>query len=192
MNPIDWWGIIILPVLIFLARICDVTVGTIRIIFVSKGQKLLAPVLGFFEVLIWIIAMGEIMQNLDRWYYYIFYAGGFAVGNYFGILLEEKLAMGYVNLRLITKRPANELIEQIRERGYGLTFMPAEGSTGKVHVIFITLKRSELESLTKLINTHNPRAFYTVEDMKAVKEGIYPNHLPSRGFFTKMRSRSGK
>lgn len=192
MEQIDLWGIIILPVLIFLARICDVTIGTIRIIYVSKGQKTLAPILGFFEVLIWIIAMGEIMQNLDRWYYYLFYAGGFATGNYFGILLEEKLAMGYVNLRLITKRPADELIDVLKNKGYGLTYMPAKGSKGDVHVLFITLKRSELSSLTKVINQLNPRAFYTVEDMKAVKEGIHPDPLPARSFMFKRGSRRGK
>ena len=192
MEQIDLWGIIILPVLIFLARICDVTIGTVRIIFVSKGLKGLAPILGFFEVLIWIIAMGEIMQNLDRWYYYLFYAGGFAAGNYFGIIVEEKLAVGYVTLRLITKKTADKLIEAVNEKGYGLTFMEAQGSSGEVHVMFITLKRSELPELTKMINKYNPRAFFTIEDMKAVKEGIYPNHLPSRSLFTKMGIRRGK
>lgn len=192
MDQVDLWGIIILPFLIFFARIVDVTIGTIRIIFVSKGQKILAPILGFFEVLIWIIAMGEIMQNLDRWYYYLFYAAGFATGNYFGILLEEKLAMGYVSLRLITKRPADDLIEEIKGRGYGLTYMPATGSTGDVHVLFITLKRSELPHLTKVINLLNPKAFYTVEDMKAVKEGIHPEPMPSRRFNLKRGGRRGK
>lgn len=192
MEAFDLWGIIVLPMLIFLARICDVTIGTIRIIFVSKGQKILAPILGFFEVLIWIIAMGEIMQNLDRWYYYLFYAGGFATGNYFGILLEEKLAMGYVSLRLITKKPANELIGIVKEKGYGLTYMPAKGSTGDVHVLFITLKRSELPTLTRLINELNPKAFYTIEDMKAVREGIHPEPLPSRRLSLRRGSRRGK
>lgn len=192
MEQLDLWGIIVLPVLIFLARICDVTIGTIRIIFVSKGQKYLAPLLGFFEVLIWIIAMGEIMQNLDRWYYYIFYAAGFATGNYFGILLEEKLAMGHVGLRLITKKSAVDLIEAIKAKGFGLTYMPAMGSTGEVHILFITVKRTELQDLQKLINQLNPRAFYTIEDMKAVKEGIHPEPLPSRSLIRKLSYRRGK
>ena len=192
MEQLDLWGIIILPMLIFLARICDVTLGTIRIIFVSKGQKRLAPILGFFEILIWITAMGEIMQNLDRWYYYFFYAAGFAAGNYVGITMEEKLAVGYVNLRLITKKPAHELIEAANEKGYGITYMDAQGATGAVHVVFITLKRSELHELTAMINQFNPKAFYTIEDMKAVKEGIYPIHHHSRNLFHKMGIRRGK
>jgi uncharacterized protein YebE (UPF0316 family) len=192
MENHELWPIIILPLLIFCARIIDVTIGTIRIIFVSKGKKFLAPLLGFFEVLIWIIAMGEIMQNLDRWYYYIFYAAGFATGNYFGIILEEKLAVGFVSLRLITKKPANELIAAIKERGYGMTYMNADGSKGPVHVIFVTVKRSELPSLTETINQLNPKAFYTVEDMKAVKEGIHPNHLPSKNLFRRLGTRRGK
>jgi len=192
MEQLDLWGIIILPMLIFLARIVDVTIGTIRIIFVSKGQKKLAPILGFFEVLIWIIAMGEIMQNLDRWYYYIFYAAGFAAGNYFGIKMEERLAVGYVNLRLITRKPAHELIAAANDKGYGLTYMDAQGATGAVHVVFITLKRTELSELTALINQFNPKAFYTIEDMKAVKEGIYPHHHHTSGVFSKIGFRRGK
>ncbi len=192
MEAIDYWGIIILPLLIFAARICDVTIGTIRIIFVSKGQKYLAPLLGFFEVLIWIIAMGEIMQNLDRWYYYLFYAAGFATGNYFGILLEEKLAMGHVGLRLITKKPADDLIAAITDRGFGLTYMPAMGSSGQVHVVFITIKRSQLDDLRKIVNQFNPKAFYTIEDMKAVKDGIHPQPLPSRMFSMNRGRRRGK
>ncbi|MCD6347477.1 MAG: DUF2179 domain-containing protein [Bacteroidales bacterium] len=177
MNSIDWWGIIILPLLIFLARVTDVTIGTIRIIAVSKGQRSLAPLLGFFEILIWITAMGEIMQHLDRWYYYLFYAAGFATGNYFGIKLEAKLAMGHVDLRLITRKSADELIEAVEGRGFGLTYVPAHGSTGEVHIIYITVKRSELPILQKLIHEFNPRAFYTIEDMKLVKDGIRPRTI---------------
>lgn len=82
MESFDWWGTILIPLFILLARICDVSLGTLRIIFVSKGLKIWAPILGFFEVLIWILAIGELMQDVDKWYYYLFYAGGFAAGNY--------------------------------------------------------------------------------------------------------------
>lgn len=168
----DFWGLIALPLLIFFARIADVSIGTIRIIFVSKGQKFLAPLLGFFEVLIWIIVMAKIMQHLDRWYYYIFYAAGFATGNWVGILLEEKLAVGHAALRVITRKPAFELIAALRERGYGTTVVDAEGSTGQVNIIYTILKRKELPALIELINEYNPKAFYTVEDIKVVNEGI--------------------
>src|SRR5512136_2996901 len=91
----DTFSYVIMPLLIFLARICDVSIGTMRIIFVSKGKKNIAPILGFFEVLIWITAISKIMQNLDDYINYVAYAAGFATGNLVGMILEEKLAMGF-------------------------------------------------------------------------------------------------
>jgi len=169
----DFWGILVVPALIFLARICDVSIGTIRIIFVSKGFRYLAPLLGFFEVFIWLMAMTRIMQNLDRWYYYLAYCAGFATGNYVGIMLEEKIAIGYASIRLITKKPADELIAALQAQGHGLTFHTAEGSTGQVYVLYTIVKRSELTSVISIINSFNPRAFYTVEEVKVVREGIH-------------------
>ncbi len=93
----DWFNYLVLPAAIFLARICDVTIGTLRIIFVSKGNKLIAPVLGFFEVLIWIIAITRIIENLNNPFCYVAYAAGFATGNYIGLRVEEKLAVGIVS-----------------------------------------------------------------------------------------------
>jgi len=173
MQNIDLWGLIILPLLIFLSRIADVSIGTIRIIFLSKGERTLAPILGFFEVLIWITVMAKIMQHLDRWYYSFFYAGGFAMGNYVGMQLEEKLAVGYVAFRLITRKPANILIDLLKKEGYGVTFFDAEGSKGGVHIVYLIVKRAKLPGLIATINEYNPKAFYTIEDVKVVREGIH-------------------
>ena len=120
---------VILPLLIFFARICDVTIGTIRIIFVSRGQKFLAPLVGFFEVLIWLIAIGKVMQNLDNIFCYIAYASGFAAGNFIGIYVEQKLAMGTLIIQVITRKDASELIDALKSKGYGVTAIPAAGST---------------------------------------------------------------
>lgn len=174
MISFDWWGIILLPFLIFFARIIDVSIGTVRIILVSKGHKYLAPILGFFEVLIWIVAMGKIMQNLDRWYYYLFYAAGFATGNLVGMIIEEKIALGFLGIRIITKKPANDLIQRMRESGYGITSVPAEGATGLVHVLFATVKRKNLNELLVIIKEFNPKAFYTIEDIKMVSDSSRP------------------
>ena len=168
MQNSELWAVLILPLLIFFARIFDVSIGTIRIIMVAKGYKYLAPLLGFFEVLIWIIAIGKIMQNLDRWYYYIFYSAGFAAGNYIGIILEEKIALGYVGVRIITKKPADILIDSMKKAGYGITTVPAEGATGLVHVIFTTIQRKKLRELRSMIREFNPKAFYTIEDIKTI------------------------
>ncbi|HBB92894.1 MAG TPA: hypothetical protein DC042_14560 [Bacteroidales bacterium] len=174
MSTFDFWGIIIVPLLIFLARIGDVSIGTVRIIFVSKGYRYLAPLLGFFEVFIWLMAMTKILENLDRWYYYLAYCGGFATGNFIGIIIEEKIAIGYTAVRVITKVPAEELIKQLTDAGYGVTFHTAQGSTGTVDVVYTIIKRSELPATVSLINKFNPDAFYTVEELKAVNRGIHP------------------
>ncbi len=177
-----------LPLMIFAARICDVSIGTIRIILVARGQKLIAPLLGFVEVLIWIIAIGQIMENLDNWMCYLFYAAGFATGNYVGMVIEEKIAMGIVGLRLVTAKPADELITNLSDSGYGLTHMTAQGSVGPVNVLFITVSRKKLKDLIAIINDFNPGAFYTIEDIRLVNQGVFKQ--TSSG--SKMFQRKGK
>ena len=98
------FSLIILPILIFLARIVDVTFGTIRIIFVSRGMKWLAPIFGFFEIMIWLFAIGQVFSNLTNITYYVAYAGGFACGNFVGIWIEEKMAIGTLIVRIITRK----------------------------------------------------------------------------------------
>ena len=165
---------LILPLLIFLFRVGDVTLGTLRIIFVSKGKKFLAPVLGFFEVFIWILAISRIMQNLDNYVNYFAYAGGFAAGNYVGMLLEEKIAMGVMVVRVITQKPADLLIEKLIEMGCGVTSADARGAKEDVHIIFSVIHRSELKTVIDVIKKYNPRAFYSVEDVRYVNEGVFP------------------
>lgn len=165
---------IIVPVLIFFARVCDVTMGTIRIIFVSRGHKFLAPLVGFFEILIWLIAIGKIFQNLNNITCYIAYAGGFAAGNLVGIWLEEKLAMGSVIIRVITRKDGVELIKSLRSAGYGATSIAAEGSSGTVSVIYSVIKRSDLDDVIGIVKRFNPKAFYSIEDVRFVSEGVFP------------------
>ena len=130
-----WFTYLLLPGLIFAARICDVTIGTLRIIMVGRGHKYLAPVLGFFEILIWITVIGKVMENLGNIMCYLGYAGGFATGNLVGIVIEEKLAMGMLVVRVITRKEANELVAGLREHGYGVTRVPAKVSQGPVELI---------------------------------------------------------
>ena len=103
---------------------------------ISKGKKQLAPVLGFFEILIWIMAISKIMQNLSNPVCFIAYAGGFAIGNYVGMKVEEKLAIGLIVLQIITQKDASELIKELREMGFGITEIDAIGNGKKVHVIY--------------------------------------------------------
>jgi len=163
----------IMPLLIFLARICDVSIGTLRIIFVSKGKKNIAPILGFFEVLIWITAISKIMQNLDNYVNYVAYAAGFATGNFVGMIIEEKLAMGIQMIRIFTNEKGMDLVKLLNRNGFGATTIEAHGAVDKVHLVYSIVHRNELEKVLEVINSFNPKAFFTIEDVKAVNEGIF-------------------
>ena len=125
-----------LPLLVFLAELCVVTLSTIRIIFVSRGMKVLAPILGFFEVSIWLFAIGQIMQNLSNLGCYLAFAGGFTSGNFLGVLIEKKLAIGSVVVHIVTSKDVSDLIEGLQAEKYGVTVIDAQGSTGPVKVVF--------------------------------------------------------
>jgi len=168
------YAIIILPILVFLARIMDVSIGTLRIIFVAKGLKGLAALLGFFESLIWLLAVAQVMQNLTSWQTYIAFALGFASGNYVGILLEERIALGNLLIRIITRKEADQLVHVLWEEGYGVTSIDAQGETGPVKVIFSIVKRKKLSKIIAIIKKYNPQAFYTIEDMRFVTGNYLP------------------
>jgi uncharacterized protein YebE (UPF0316 family) len=173
---------VMLPVLIFLARICDVSIGTMRIIFITKGRRNIAPFLGFFEVLIWIIVISKIMENLDNYINYIAYAAGFATGNFVGMIIEEKLAVGILMVRVFAHEMGSELVQTLNRNGYGATVVEAHGAREKVHLIYTIVQRNELSNVLEVITRFNPKAFYTVEDVKAVNEGIFAPKKPNTIF----------
>lgn len=165
---------VLLPILIFLARICDVTLGTVRLIFVSRGFKYLAPIAGFFEVLIWILVIGQIMQNLSNWLCYVAYAGGFATGNYVGMWVAERLSLGIVLIRIITQRGAHALVDRLRKNDYGVTSVDGEGAAGPVQVIFTIVPRREVGTVVEMVKAYNPKAFYSIEEVGFVEKGVFP------------------
>jgi len=179
LQNFDWITYVVIPLLIFLSRVIDVSLDTIRIVYISKGNKIWAPILGFFEVLIWLIAITRIMENLDNVIYYIAYAGGFAAGNYIGLIIEEKLALGLQMFRIITQKDGSTLIQSLTEKGYGITSIDAEGRNGNVNVIFSVVKRSESKKVIEIINRHNPNAFYSIEDIRRVNENNPALNRPS-------------
>ena len=170
-NLYAWF---LLPVLIFLARIADVSIGTVRLIFVSRGFKYLAPLVGFFEVLIWLLAIGQIMKNLSNPVCYIAYAGGFAMGNYVGMYIAEKLSLGLVLIRVITKKDAGPLVECLRLENYGVTSIDGHGTSGEVRVVFTIVPHREVHSVVDLIKKFNPQAFYSIEEVRHVEKGVFP------------------
>ena len=164
---------IIIPLLIFLARIVDVTFGTLRIIFVSRGLRYWAALVGFFEVLVWILAIGQVMQNLTDWKTYVAYALGFSAGNFVGIALEQRIAMGSLIVRIITRKEADELVKFLRTSGYGATSIDATGEAGPVKVIFTIVKRKRLPEVVGIIKRFNPNAFYSIEDVRFVSQAAF-------------------
>jgi uncharacterized protein YebE (UPF0316 family) len=189
----DLFAWIILPLMIFAARICDQSMGTIRIIFVSRGFRHLAPILGFFEITIWLLAIGQIMRNLNNPMCYIAYAGGFAMGNFVGMYLEDRLSIGTVVIRIITKNDASELVKSLASEDFGTTTIDGDGATGKVKIIFSVVNRHDVPRIVEAIKRFNPHAFYSIEDVRHVNEGVFPEKrprywrslLPSLGAFHK-------
>ncbi len=170
----DIFAWVVLPLLIFLARICDVSLGTLRVIFISKGFRHIAPLIGFFEVIIWLLAIGQVMQNVGNVASYIAYGGGFAAGTFIGMAVEERLSLGNVVVRVITTHDARNLVDSLRDENFGVTTMDAEGASGAVRVVLTISRREDLPRVVALIQESQPNAFFTVEDIKSVREGVFP------------------
>jgi len=173
---------VVVPLMIFFARVCDMTLDTIRVIFLSKGVKYLPPVIGFFEVIIWLVAIGQVMNNMTNAVCYIAYGAGFATGTFIGMAIEEKLSLGLTSVRIITKEDPTELMQYLRSHNYGVTSIDGEGGTGRVKMVFTIIKRQDLHHVVSIIKEFHPNAFYSVEDVKSVAEGVFPERQP-RGMF---------
>jgi len=158
------------PIFIFFARILDVSIGTLRIMFVSKGLRTKATMLGFVEVLIWIIIVAQIFQNLDNWMNYVAFAAGFAAGNFIGMYIEEQMKMGIQIFRIIVGQDREQLIEALKENNFRVTSVDGQGKYGPVKVIFTVAKRKRWQKLADLVNEYAPNAFYSVEDVKHVSQ----------------------
>lgn len=169
----DTFTYFVLPGLIFLFRIIDQSIGTLRLIFAAKGMKKLAPAFAFFESFIWLLAIGQIMQHLDNIFCYIAYAAGYASGNYVGILLEEWLSIGTVVIRVIPKKDTTELINHLREQNHGVTVVPVDGMNGPTKMLFTTIRRKEVPEVIEIIRQYNPTAFYTIDEVKVVSGGYF-------------------
>ena len=165
---------VIVPLLIFGARICDMSLDSIRVIFMSKGIKYLPSFIGFFEVIIWLVAIGQVMNNLTNAVCYIAYGAGFATGTFVGMAIEEKLSLGLTSVRIITKEDPSLLMQYLRAHDYGVTSIDGEGGTGPVKMVFTIIKRKDLANVVSIIKEYNPKAFYSVEEVKSVAEGVFP------------------
>ena len=170
----DLHTLLVLPALIFLARVVDVSLGTLRIIFTARGRRYLAPLLGFVEVFIWIMVVSQVSRGANSLIAYLAYAAGFAAGNYVGIWIENRLAIGTLVVRVILSNESGLAAGRLHQAGYGVTRVAGEGANGPVQLIYTVIRRKDLPAVTALIHDAQPRAFLTVEEVRSVEEGIFP------------------
>jgi uncharacterized protein YebE (UPF0316 family) len=183
-DAFNWF---ILPLLIFLARTCDVTLATLRNIFIHRNLKKIVPILGFFEVLIWLVAVSQTINNLHNIACYIAFAGGYSMGIFVGITIEERLALGKQVLRIITNQETSGLAHALQEANMGVTILDGHGSKGPVKVIFTTLKRKDVQMVHDMIQKYTPNAFYTIEDIRNASQGVFP-HQDGESRFSFLRT----
>ena len=157
----------ILPVFVFLAEVTVVTLSTIRTIFVARGMKYLAPLLGLFEVSIWLFAIGQVMRNLNDPWCFIAFAAGFTMGNFLGIHIEKRLAIGNLVVNVISHKDAGVLVESLKQAEYGVTAVDAQGAMGPVRVVTTVIRRKELANVLTLVKRFDERAFYSVNELQA-------------------------
>lgn len=152
-----------IPILIFLARICDVSLGTLRTLLMITGHRFLAVVFGVAEVTVWILAVGGVMSYLSHPMAVVGFAGGFGVGVLTGMLLEEKLALGYRMVRVISNLPTIDISSLLRAEGFRVTRVDGSGMSSPVEIAFLVIPRKQLPHVRKLLKEHAPEAFHSVE-----------------------------
>lgn len=156
---------------VFLARVTDVSLSTVRILLLMRGKRLLAALVGFGEVLVYIVALRYIFSSLNDWTSLIFYALGFSTGILAGTWLEEKMALGFLIMRVITQKDAPGFADYLRQNGFGVTLFPCQGREGCYHLINIVCERRKLAMLEQLVFSWDKSAFVTVSDTRAIRGG---------------------
>lgn len=161
------WGCLF----IFFARVIDVSLSTMRMLLLVRGKGTYAAFVGFFEVIVYVIALNQVVGNLDKPINLFVYALGFATGNIVGSFIEGKLAIGLTTVQIITEHP--ELCKAIRDEGFGVTVIEGKGKDGVRKILLVSLSRKELPALLDLIESQDNAAFVTIMDTKATKGGYF-------------------
>lgn len=171
----DWFNWLVLPLIIFLARMSDVTLGTLRHIMMARGMRRIVPVLGFVEVLIWIVVVAQVMKNLNNVLCYFAWAAGFACGTMVGMRIDARLALGNQILRLITPKDPTTVLDSLKSAEIGYTLIEGTGSQGPVHIILAVVRRKDLNNILGRVLEILPDAFYSLEDIRDVRKGVFPD-----------------
>ena len=161
------WG----PALIFALRVVDVSMGTMRVLTIMRGARVLAALISFFEILVWVVAAGAVIQNLASPLYAVAYAGGFASGTAVGMWLEGKLALGVCSVRVFSTHSQDELVETLRECGYGVTEQEGRGREGPVAILHAVVRRRDVRDVTRTVEQFDPDAFVTIQNDAVVHRG---------------------
>jgi uncharacterized protein YebE (UPF0316 family) len=159
--------------LIFFLRVGDMSLDTIRVLFVVRGRKGLTWILGFFQALIFVVAISSVLSNLNNFLNVIGYATGFATGNVIGMLIEERLAVGHILLTIISPTRGSSVAEHLRAAGYGVTEIPARGKDGTVAVLHCSVLRKDIDSVETIILEADPQSFVTSGDVRSVRRGFW-------------------
>lgn len=161
------------PLVIFAARIVDVSLDTLRVLFAFRGRRIISGVLGFFQAVVFIVAVGSAIKHLDSVGHVIGYALGFSVGTIVGITIERALAYGLATVRVVSRHGGVEIAEALRERGYGVTEFGGFGKEGRVEFLHSVVHRSHLDEVLRVVDSHDPDAFVTVEEPQVLRGGRF-------------------
>jgi uncharacterized protein YebE (UPF0316 family) len=165
------WIMIGNALLIFCLRMIGVAMGTVRMILIGRCQRIIAPLLGFVESTIWVFAISQVITNLDNIYNILGFSGGFAAGTLVGMLIENKLALGFVGINVVSMNHGSEIVEKLRQADYGVTELYGSGQSGAVIMINTIVSRKDIKAVFKLVNRIDPQCFIAVDDMAVVKRG---------------------
>ena len=167
------WAALLSALIIFGLRVVDVSLATVRVLAIIRGQRLMAWALGFFQALVFVVAIRQIFANLDNIWNMVGYAAGFATGTVVGMWLEEKLAMGYTHMRVISPGRGEVLAGRLREAGYAVTEVAGRGRNGTVNILNLTVPRKRVPDVRRIVIDFDPKAFITMEDVRPVRRGYF-------------------
>ncbi len=159
------------PFLIFGIRIVDVSMAVVRMIYAVRGRRGLAAIIGFFELLLWLMAAGNALKHLDSWMHVVGYAGGFAMGNYTGVWIEQRLALGLNSVRAVVRFNGGEIAQKLRDAGFAVTVMAGTGMGGSLEILHLIVQRSKVDGLLRQLRELAPDAFISVEEVRTTHGG---------------------
>jgi uncharacterized protein YebE (UPF0316 family) len=159
--------------LIFILRVGDMSLDTMRVLFVMRGRMAIAWVLGFFQAFIFVIAISSVLSHLDNPLNILGYAAGFATGNVVGMWIEGRLAVGHVQLSIVSSSLGPAIAERMRSEGFAITEIPARGKDGMVTLLSCSVLRKKVPLVHKIVNEVDESAFITAEDVRPVRHGFW-------------------